>query len=74
MEKITVKMKECLVDGWVISQAYDSKGNKLEGINHSSSSEGWARHDMTVFKKEQYDKLFPEGWEVVFESVPTKEE
>ena len=70
METITVKMTPSKEEGWMLSQAYDSKGNKLEGINHASSSEGWARHDMTEFKRERYDELFPNGWEVVFETVP----
>jgi len=73
MEQITVKMQK-LKSGWIVSTAYDSNGNVLlyaDGttLGHSSSSEDWARHDMIEFKKERYNELFPNGWEVNFEFI-----
>lgn len=64
---ITVKMKD-IGHGWVASQAYH-EGKELEGINHTSSSEGWAKHDMENFKKEEYELLFPQGYELIFEKI-----
>jgi len=71
MKKATVVVKVKPIDsplhkGWVTSQAYHN-GDKLEGIRHSSSSKGWAEHDMDVFKRDEYEKLFPQGYELIFE-------
>lgn len=73
---ITVKISKVPVSSDVDSRAYVN-GQPLMGIDASdksyhlgqiSSSVTWAKHDMLNHFKNEYDRLFPQGWELVFET------
>ena len=64
---INIRLEE-QQDGWYLGQAYN-EGEELIGICHSSSSLEWAKHDMTEFKKQKYNELFPSGHIIEFDIV-----
>ena len=60
----------------VEGQAYNSKGEPIKftredgaegNAGQISTSVGWSVHDMREHFKEEYDKLYPDGWEIDYE-------
>ena len=74
MDQITVVIRPHGRD--VNSLCYDANGVAIIGKNgvgepyhlgQISSSEGWAKHDMIEHFKAEYDEIYPNGWNVVFD-------
>jgi hypothetical protein len=72
---ITVKIQQVPDSTEFYSRAYDSNGLPLMGpdwrgqpyhLGHISSSVQWATYDMQNHFARQFDRLYPEGWELVF--------